>query len=375
MVEVSLLERSGRDRVGDRGRTARVLRRTGRCRYGRALRRLRRRRTRDPVRSSASARFTSGVAARRRREVLHRSRRDDADRCGACRVRRRAGPCARPRGRGGLREQGDEQCARQSRRSDVQRVRAALREADALLRRHAPEPSELPRSRLGIDPRDHLRLHDLHRRGLEPRRHARGGRKDLEDIRRGTSLSGLPRRLVPALCEEAQPVRVLPGHRRESEQAGEDRPAATARHGSSSRRPARLLARRPGSLPLDARLLGRGRRRLAPPNGRPSVAVAEDRNPGPVRRRKHCVARRRPHACPRRRHRRTSGLGFHGRSRITTAHCARSSRPSVFPRSAGRPERDRSRASGVSAACRESRGGLEFHQADADRTRRSARRA
>jgi len=62
-------------------------------------------------------------------------------------------------------------------------------------------------------------------------------------------------------------------------------------------------------------------------------------------------------------------------SRITTAHCARSSRRSVFPRSAGRPERDRSRASGVSAACRERRGGLEFHQADADRTRRSARRA
>jgi acid phosphatase len=32
------------------------------------------------------------------------------------------------------------------------------------------------------------------------------------------------------LCEEARPLRVLRGHRRESEQAGEDRPAGTARH-------------------------------------------------------------------------------------------------------------------------------------------------
>ena len=220
---------------------------------------------RDPLRPRhrRASRLASPRGARR--EVLHRSRRDDADRCGACRVRRRPGPCARPRGRGRLREQGDEQCARQSRRSDVQRVRAALRAADALLRRHAPEPAELPRSRLGIDPRDHLRLHDLHRRvprtsPTRSRRPGRPGRHTPRDFPLRASLAartGATRRSTTPSRTSGTSPGIRAGGRRSSRCHGSPRifaqaPCRTSRSSSRISATRCTTARSPSATPGSA---------------------------------------------------------------------------------------------------------------------------
>ncbi len=65
-----------------------------------------------------------------------------------------------------------------------------VRADDGLRRNRAPEPAELPRDHLRLDARDHDRLHRLRRQREEPRRLARRGRQDVEDVRGGSADPG-----------------------------------------------------------------------------------------------------------------------------------------------------------------------------------------
>ena len=208
-----------------------------------------------------------------------------------------------------------------------------------------------------------VRLHDLHRRCQEPGGHARGsragrGRPTPRDCRRSGFLGGPS---TGAMQRSTIPFAYFQDIAERSGQARAARPAGPARPRISERGRCRLLARRSGSLPLDARLLGRGRRRLAARQiGRSSCCGCRDTvNLRPVRRRQHRLrggghtpalavgTAVRP------------GLGFHGRDEpLRVLRTIEQAWGLAAPRPLGR-SRARSPASGVSAACRETTGGLE----------------
>ena len=106
------------------------------------------------------------------------------------------GACVRPRRRDRAGEQGARQSSRQPRRAGLQRVRPERRGAHWVPGCYAPERAELPRAGLRLDARHLERLHELHGRRPQPRRHARGEETDLEGIRRGPAarLGGRGRR-------------------------------------------------------------------------------------------------------------------------------------------------------------------------------------
>ena len=118
--------------------------------------------------------------------------------------------------------------ARQPRRARLQRLRAQGRGPGRLSRRDPSEPAELPRARLRLDARDHERLHELHRRRAQPRRHARGAAPDLEDLRRRAAAAGLDRAVARPLREEARAVSLLPPRARRARAPAADRAADAA---------------------------------------------------------------------------------------------------------------------------------------------------
>ena len=199
---VPLLERARGNRLGSRRWARLVLRRQGRRRCDRALRRVRRDRHRRPDRARdhrAASRAAPGgadVKTGRLPAGAVRAARRPGD-------RRRAGARVRPCRRDRLREQGIDERARQPCRSNVQCVRTPLRETHALLRRHASEPAELPRARVRLDAGRHDHLHKLHLRRQEPGGHDRGIGPDVEDLRGGTAGARVPRRLQAAATQRS----------------------------------------------------------------------------------------------------------------------------------------------------------------------------
>ena len=173
------------------------------------------------------------------------------------------GACVRPRRRDRAGEQGARQSSRQPRRAGLQRVRPERRGAHWVPGCYAPERAELPRAGLRLDARHLERLHELHGRRPQPRRHARGEETDLEGIRRGPAADWVDGAVARPLCEEARAVPLLPACPRTAGAPTPDRAAGAAHARPGGRPPAQLRARRPGSLPRHARLLGRDGRRVA----------------------------------------------------------------------------------------------------------------
>ena len=111
----------------------------------------------------------------------------------------------------------------------------------------------------------------------------------------GLPRAGVDRAVARPLREEARAVPLLPARPRTAGAPTPGRAADAARARPRGRPPAQLLARRPGSLPRHARLLGRDGRRVA--EALPAAAAEAARHGGlrRLRRVRHAPTR----ACPR----------------------------------------------------------------------------